>query len=107
MASAVVSEDWVGAQAVASATGLHVKTIYRLALTVEGFPVIPIGPREKRFVVSAVKAFIAEHPERMRAASEEYATKRNVAASRKKAPAKKNGNGKKAPAKKGAAKRAT
>lgn len=78
------NEDMVTAQVVASAFNVHVKSVHRWALTVEGFPSYPIGKRERRFLLSEVRAFIMEHPERMASASEDYSTKRTLDAAKRK-----------------------
>ena len=81
---ATTTEDWVDAKAVAKSLGVHVKTVLRWANGVAGFPHHPIGKREKRFVLSEVKAFLAEHPERLQSASEDYSTRRTLDAAKKK-----------------------
>lgn len=60
----VDDEPWVSCEVVAKSVGLSPKTIYRLANAGIGFPVIPLGAK-KRFVISEVKAFLRNNPEKL------------------------------------------
>lgn len=72
---AVGDEPWVACTEVARACGVSTKTIYRLADAGVGFPFIPVGSRNKRFVVSEVKAWIRAHPDLVAKAAAERGLK--------------------------------
>lgn len=81
-------EPWVTADVVAKACGLHPKTIHKLADYCEGFPVIRVGSRHKRYVVAEVKDFIRRHPERLA----EAAAMRSLKAAKRRGPKREKGD---------------
>lgn len=78
-----LSEQWVECEVVAKEVGLSTKTIYRLADTCPGFPVIRVGGRQKRFVVSQVKRYFLEHAEEIAKASKAHSMRTSLSAARR------------------------
>lgn len=79
----VGDEPWATCAELARATGLSCKTLYRLADLCEGFPVVRIGGRTKRFVISEVKRFIVENPDKVAEASARHTLKTALAGARR------------------------
>lgn len=78
----VGDEPWVKIEAVAEAVGLSPKTIYRLCNAGIGFPVIPLGGRVRRYVISEVKAFLRGNPDKVAQAAAAHTLRTHKGAKR-------------------------